>query len=300
MAAVVPSTDKPIVLVAEMVSHWRDAPANLGVHTTGSLREGLIALRALADYAAYRRRMPAAIHSGARRHLAINKPADGRTVLTEFESKRALDQAGMSVTREELAKTAEEAVAAAIRIGFPVALKVQSPNLMHKTDANAVALELKDTTAVYDAFQCLLKNVRNHASESPHIDGVLVQEMVHDGVEFLLGMHRDPVLGPVVVLSPGGIFVELFDKGAVLRLPPFGSDVADGMIESSPAARKLLSGFRGRPPADRAALVRLICEFATFVASLGEEIVAIDLNPVMVLPDGKGVKIVDAAIELAR
>jgi hypothetical protein len=72
------------------------------------------------------------------------------------------------------------------------------------------------------------------------------------------------------------------------------------MIESSPAARKLLSGFRGRPPADRAALVRLICEFATFVASLGEEIVAIDLNPVMVLPDGKGVKIVDAAIELAR
>jgi acetyltransferase len=299
MAAVVPNTSKPIVLIAEMASHWRDLPSDLGVYTTASLQEGLVALRGLADYAAYRRRLPAETKAGNVRRTAVPAPTDGRVALTEFESKRVLAEAGLPITREELVKTADEAVAAATRIGFPVALKVQSPDLMHKTDVGALALDLKNGAEVRAAFERLFENVTERAVGRPRIDGLLVQEMVADGVEFLLGMHRDPALGPVVVLSPGGVFVELFENSAALRLPPFGADVAQSMIRDAVAAERLLGGFRGRPTADRAALARLVCDFAAFVAGVGEQVKAIDLNPVMVLPAGRGVRIVDAAIEIA-
>ena len=226
-------------------------------------------------------------------------PTDGRAALTEFESKRVLAEAGLPITREELVKTADEAAAAAARIGFPVALKVQSPDLMHKTDVGALALGLKNGADVREAFERLLANVTKRAVGQPRIDGLLVQEMVADGVEFLLGMHRDPAFGPVLVLSPGGVFVELFENSAALRLPPFGADEAESMIRGAPAAERLLGGFRGRPTADRAALARLICDFAAFVAGVGDQVKAIDLNPVMVLPTGRGARIVDAAIEIA-
>ena len=291
MAAVAANVNKPIVLIAEMTSHWRDAPPDLGVHTTGSLHDGLIALRALVDYAAYRRRPAATVSAAA--NVAVPVPENGRAILTEFESKKVLGRAGLPVTREILARTADEAVSAAADIGFPVALKVQSPDLMHKTDAGALALGIGDEKEIRAAFERLIAN----AGRS-RIDGILVQEMVEGGVEFLLGMHRDAVLGPVVVLSPGGIFVELFEQSAALRLPPFGAEVAESMIDEFAAARRLLDGFRGRPPADRAALVRLICDFSAFAAGVGEHVASIDLNPVSVLP--RGVKIVDAAIEFTR
>src|SRR5262249_511753 len=159
-------------------------------------------------------------------------------------------------------------------------LKVQSPDLMHKTDAGALALNLGNADEVRETFGRLLVNATASTKHPAHLDGLLVQEMVSDGVEFLLGMHRDPVHGPVVVLSPGGVFVELFEKSAALRLPPFGADVAESMIQDSAAAQRLLAGFRGRPPADRAALVRLVCDFAAFVAGVGDQVAAIDLNPV--------------------
>jgi hypothetical protein len=95
------------------------------------------------------------------------------------------------------------------------------------------------------------------------------------------------------------VFVELFEGSAALRLPPFGADVAESMIREAAAAERLLAGFRGRPPADRAALARLVRDFAAFVTGAGEHVKAIDLNPVMVLPAGRGVRIVDAAIEIA-
>jgi hypothetical protein len=123
--------------------------------------------------------------------------------------------------------------------------------------------------------------------------------MVTDGVELLLGMHRDPTLGPTVVLSPGGVFVDLFEQSSAIRLPPFGTDQAESMIQESAPIRRLLAGFRGQPPADHTALIELICNFAGFVAGLGEDVIAIDLNPVMVLPGSGGVKIVDATIEFS-
>jgi hypothetical protein len=169
---------------------------------------------------------------------------------------------------------------------------------MHKTDAGGLALGLGDATDVRQAFARLAGSVCE--SGAPRIDGWLVQEMISGGVELLLGMHRDPALGPVIVLSPGGIFVELFEKSSTIRLPPFGPDQADGMIQQSVPIQRLLAGFRGRPPADRAALMQLICKFADLVAGLDEQTVAIDLNPMIVLPGSSGVKIVDASIEFAR
>jgi acetyltransferase len=225
-------------------------------------------------------------------------PNERRQVLTEFESKRLLAAAGMPVTREELARSADEAVAAAGRIGYPVAMKVQSPEFMHKSDVGGLSLGLKGEQDVRRAFQDILSDIVAR-TPSALIDGVLVQEMVSDGVEVLIGMKRDPVFGPVVLVSPGGIFVELFESGSQLRLPPLRVDEAEDMVRRSAVIEKLLGGFRGRPPADRMALVNFIADFARFVEGLSADIIAVDLNPVMVLPRGRGVTIVDAAFERA-
>jgi acetyltransferase len=290
--AVMPKAAKPIVLIPEMTMHWMETPPDAGCHVTSSLQDGLIAMRGLLDYAAYRRRtITAAVKAVPPLAIAVRP---GKSVLTEYESKKILADAGLPITREELTRSADEAVAAAKRLGFPVALKIQSPDLMHKTDAGGLMLNIKDETAVREAYAKLT------ASASGNIfDGILVQEMV-DGVEFLLGMHCDPILGPVVIVSPGGVFVELFGNAAERRLPPFDATEAESMIARSPVAEKLLAGFRGKPKADRKALIELIADFAAFVERCGDDISAIDLNPVMVLADGKGVKIVDAAIEFAR
>src|SRR6185437_5363433 len=208
MKAAAPAAGKPVVLISEMTSHWRDLPPDLGVYVSGSLHDGLIAMRHLVDYSAYRRRLlahhaPAPVHP-----VAMPRPTAGRTILTEFESKQRLGEAGLPVSCEILAQTADEAVVAAKEIGFPVALKVQSPDLMHKTEVGGLMLGLQNEAELRQAFEQLSAAVS--AAGSPRIDGWLVQEMVSNGVELLLGMHRDPMLGPAIVLSPGGVFVELF------------------------------------------------------------------------------------------
>lgn len=289
---------KPIILFPEMTMHWNEAPPDPGVHVASSLSDGLIALRALMNYAAFRRK-PVSGPCGDERPNAPRIAWPGQQqVLTEFESKRLLAAAGLPITREELARTADEAVAAAHRIGFPVALKVQSPDLMHKSDVGGLALGIASDEAVRRAFQSLWSEI-TATKRSAAIDGVLVQEMVNGGVEILVGMKRDRTFGPVVVVSPGGVFVELFEAASQMQLPPLRVADADDMVRRSGAIEKLLGGFRGRPAADRKALVKFISDFARFVDGLSDDIVAVDLNPVMVLPDGRGVTIVDAAIERA-
>ena len=193
-------------------------------------------------------------------HLAL---PEARHVLTEYESKTILGAAGLPVTREELAHSADHAVAAAQRIGFPVALKLQSPDLVHKTDAGALALSLTDEAAVRRAYDKLLADLRRD-KPALRIDGLLVQEMVEDGVEFLLGMTRDPVFGSVLVFGLGGVFVELLGPSVQVRLPPFGDEEAETLLDH-PAIERLLAGFRGQPATDRPALVALIRGFAAFI-----------------------------------
>lgn len=289
--AAMASATKPVIIFPEMVMHWQETPPDAGTHIASSLQDGLVAVRGLIDYAAYRRRTITVPLEAA--PIRVTSRA-GCTVLTEYESKLLLGAHGLPVTREALAVSLDEALAAARRIGFPVALKLQSPDLMHKTEAGGVILDIGTESELREAYAALKRR-----AASFRLDGVLVQEMVSASVEFLLGMQRDPILGPVVVLSPGGIFAELFDQAAILRLPPFDREEASAMVEASQAAQKLLAGFRGKKPGDGAALVDLVTDFAAFVARLGEEVLAIDLNPVMVRPDGLGAVIADAAIELA-
>lgn len=298
--AVAARSAKPIVVIPEMTAHWRNGPPDAGVPVAGTLRDGLVALRGLIDYAAYRRKigdMPAA-GAGTVVSPRLTPPAVG-SILTEHESKTVLGAAGLPVTREHMARSAEETVARAREVGFPVALKVQSPALMHKSDAGVIALGLGDTAAVAAAYERLTTQAAG-ITPTPPVDGILVQEMVAGGIEFLLGMTRDPILGPVVVFGPGGVFVELLGTRMAMRLPPFSLREAEDMVGQSCIAEALLAGFRGRPAGDRDALVRLIADFAGFVAGLGPEVAAIDLNPVIVLPPGQGVRIVDAAIEFTR
>jgi hypothetical protein len=169
---------------------------------------------------------------------------------------------------------------------------------MHKSDIGGLALGLTDAAAVKAAHDRLM-GIAAKVTPAPAIDGILVQEMITGGGEFILGMSRDPVFGPTVVFGPGGVFVDLFDGAVTRAVAPFGFDAAAAMIDDLPAARRLLDGFRGAAPGDRAALERLIADFAGFVAGLGPDVVAIDLNPVIVLPAGRGVRIVDAAIEFS-
>jgi acetyltransferase len=295
--AVMPTAAKPIVLIPEMTMHWMEAPPDAGCHVSSTLQDGLVAIRGLMDYASYRRRLANGANARAT-PAPISITRDGRSVLTEYESKTLLRDAGLPVTREELALSADGAATIAKRIGFPVALKVQSPELMHKTDAGGLILRLANEAQVRDAYAQLMTAMAA-LRPAPAIDGVLVQEMIADGVEFLLGMHRDPILGPVVVLSAGGVFVELFENAATMRLPPFDIVEAEAMVRHSKIAEKLIAGFRGRPKADRAALVTLVAEFGAFVERLGDDVAAVDLNPVMLRPEGRGAVIVDAAIEFA-
>jgi acetate---CoA ligase (ADP-forming) len=288
--------EKPIILFPEMTMHWNEAPPDAGVHITGNLSDGLVALRALVTDAKFRRKPPDQPRHDRPKVQRLAWPDERRSVLTEFASKQLLAAAGLPVTREALARSSDEAVAAAGRIGFPVALKVQSPDLMHKSDVGGLALGLETEQQVRGAFQEVLADVVA-PKLAAKVDGVLVQEMVGGGVEILLGMKRDAIFGPVVVVGPGGVFVELFESAMQLRLLPLGLDEADDMLRGSEPMEKLLRGFRGRPPADRDALLRLIVDFARFVEGLDDDIVAVDLNPVMVRPQGQGAVIVDAAFE---
>lgn len=287
---------KPIILFPEMTMHWKEEPPDPGVHVAGSLTDGLTALRALLDYAALRRKLVNA-PAEDRRDLPRTHWPNERKVLTEFESKKLLAAAGMPITREKLARTEDEALAAARWVGFPVALKVQSPDLMHKSDIGGLALHLASDDDVRQAFRKIISDATRIPGVS--IDGVLVQEMVSDGIEVLVGMKRDPIFGPVVVVSPGGVLVELFEGAAQMHLPPLNVEDAEDMTRRSGALDKLLSGFRGRAPADRKALVDFMVKFSRFVGGLDADIVAVDLNPVMVLPQGRGLTIVDAAMERA-
>ena len=184
-----------------------------------------------------------------------------------------------------------EAIAAAESFGLPVALKAISPGLTHKSDAGLVHLNLTTPAEVETAARMLL-------AAAPHdLEGLLVQRMVSTGIEMMVGLTRDPQFGPVIALGSGGVLVELLDD-VVLRLPPITHIQAAGMIQET-RSWKLFQGFRGRPPADGAALAQLLIKTSNLAVEQAGRIVSLDLNPVMVLPAGQGVQVVDLRIVVA-
>jgi acyl-CoA synthetase (NDP forming) len=215
---------------------------------------------------------------------------------SETEAKQLLAVAGISSAPERACATAEAAVAAAREIGFPVVLKILSPDILHKSEIGGVLLDVADESSVRRGFATLVERAGN-ALPNARIEGVLVARQLSGGVECILGIHRDPVFGPVAMFGLGGIFVEVM-KDVVFHRCPFGEDVAERMIRSIKGA-PLLLGARGRPPADIVALARMLSRLSAFAAAAGPRLQSIDLNPVFAMPQGQGAWAADAVIELA-
>jgi acyl-CoA synthetase (NDP forming) len=218
--------------------------------------------------------------------------AAGRAALTEIESKRLLEAAGITTAMAEHARTADEAVAAAVRAGMPAVLKVLSPEVSHKSDVGGVMLQLRSEQEVRDAFDRIRRNLAAHAPQA-RFDGVAVQAMAAAGVELIIGVVRDPRFGPLVLAGLGGVFVEAMQDTAV-RLAPVDSDEARAMLGQL-RGRALLSGVRGAQPIDLEAVVGLIVTLSQLVSER-REIKELDLNPVVAYP--QGFKVLDARILL--
>src|SRR5579883_290267 len=197
----------------------------------------------------------------------------GRRNLTEHESKELLAEFGIPVTRERVCKSEDEAVLAARSIGLPVAMKASSPELLHKTEAGAVRLNVSSDAAVCQAFH-----------ELSRLGEVLVQEMVSGGVEVIAGIKNDSSFGPTVLFGLGGVFVEAL-KDVAVRLAPIDEQVALEMIHELKGVR-LLQGFRGQPAADLQAVARALVALSTMAVQMEEHLSEVDINPLLARPDG--------------
>jgi len=212
-------------------------------------------------------------------------------VFTEYESKKILAAYGIPVTKEDLAASVEEAVAVARRIGYPVALKVLSPDVAHKTEAGGVSLNLKDDGAVREAYARIMRDVKKHAPGAV-ISGVLVQEMLGEGVEVIVGVTRDPFLGSSIMFGLGGILVEVLHDVS-FRLVPLTVADAKEMISEIKGTR-ILAGVRGRSASDVNALIDVILKVSQLAIDFADQIEELDINPLIVFP--QGVRVADALI----
>jgi acyl-CoA synthetase (NDP forming) len=220
---------------------------------------------------------------------------DGRTKLTEFEAKQLLVAAGIAGTREELASSEQAAVSSAQSIGYPVVLKISSPDILHKTEAGGVRVGVADDETVRRAYQEIM-NAINKQHPAAKIDGVLVQEMVEGGIETILGVANRPPFGPVVAFGLGGVLVELL-KDVTLRLAPIDESGAAEMLDEIKGS-KMLDGYRGQVAADSAALAQAIARLSDLAVRFHADIEELDINPLVV--KGDRVLALDALITLKQ
>jgi acyl-CoA synthetase (NDP forming) len=211
--------------------------------------------------------------------------------LSEHGAKQLLRAYGIRVPREQLVTSAAAAVRAAAQVGYPVVMKASGAQIAHKTELGLVKIGLTSASQVRDAYRELTDIARY---EGVSLDGILVCQMVEQGVEMVLGMTHDDLFGPTVTVGLGGVLVEVLHDAAV-RVPPFGEDQARAMLAEL-RGRALLDGVRGRPPADRDALVEVILRVQRMALELGEHLAELDINPLMVLPRGQGAVALDALV----
>ncbi len=217
--------------------------------------------------------------------------------MTEWRSKRILDIYGVPVTKEIMVQTAEEAVIAASKIGFPVALKIMSPDILHKTDVGGVVLNLKGKEEVNSACQEMLNKVVINSPEA-RIEGVLVQEMLSPGLEVIVGIKKDPIFGPAVVFGLGGVFVEVLQDTST-RVAPLKEEDARAMIAEIKGCA-LLTGHRGELPRDTDALADVIMKVSRLAIELEDVIEEVDINPLILYEKGAGVVAADALIAIRQ
>jgi len=219
----------------------------------------------------------------------------GRVTIGDAEARAILEAYELRIPRSELAATAEEAVKLAGDIGYPVVLKVASPDILHKTDVGGVRVGLQSGSDVRDAFDLITYRAQRYVPEA-RLWGCLVQEMTPPGLEILVGMVRDPQFGPLVTLGLGGIYVEVL-KDATFRVAPFSRQEAEEMLNEL-RARALLDGVRGAPPVDKEAIVDTLLRIGQLVQDF-PEILELDINPLMVFEQGQGATAIDMRLVLA-
>ncbi|MEK6962766.1 MAG: 4-hydroxybutyrate--CoA ligase [Thermoproteota archaeon] len=217
-----------------------------------------------------------------------------RQNLLEEEGQEILRAYGLPLPQSALAKTEQEAVKIAKKIGYPVVLKIASPQIIHKSDAGGVKVNIQNDKDARSAFKEIIKNAKKY-NKNAVIKGVLVVEMVKGGKEMIIGSKQEPGFGPVLMLGMGGIYVEIL-KDVTFRLAPVTDKEAEDMITSI-KTKKLLEGVRGEKPSDLAKLSECIQRLSQLVTDF-TEIKELDMNPVLVMEKGKGCKILDVRIGL--
>jgi acetyltransferase len=220
---------------------------------------------------------------------------EGRAAIGDAEAREVLEAYGFPVPQSHLAETPEEAVEKAEEIGYPVVLKVASPDILHKTDVGGVKLGLDSPTDVRDAFDLIIYRAGRYMPDA-RVWGCLVQEMVTGGREILVGMNRDPQFGPLVAFGLGGIYVEAL-KDVAFRVAPFSRKEAEEMIHEI-RSYPLLAGVRGEPPADHEAMIDALMRISQLVTDF-PEIVELDINPLTVFEEGRGATAIDMRLVLS-
>ncbi|PPR61734.1 MAG: hypothetical protein CFH10_01055, partial [Alphaproteobacteria bacterium MarineAlpha4_Bin2] len=292
------NADKPVVLCSYTLP--REGSVEIvnrcGLPLFTNMRNCARSLREMSDYRKLRDRFvkrPSITTEMERDEVTAEKLVAAGTTLCEYEAKPLLAAYGVPEAGEQLATTSDEAAEIAEAIGGKLALKVQSPEILHKTEAGAVALNIIGAGEARRAFEYLTSNAFAYNPEA-NVRGVLVQPMAEKGLEVILGINRDEAFGPMLMVGMGGVYVEVMKDVAFAPVPLFEDDA--WAVLDRLKGRKLLDGVRGEPAADVNALVRLMVDLARFASDFADDIQEIDLNPVVVHPEGGGVTVVDTLI----
>jgi acetyltransferase len=223
--------------------------------------------------------------------------SEGRVTIGDSEAREILEAYGLPIPKSELAETPERAIEIANEIGYPVVLKIASPDILHKTDVGGVKVNLQNAEQVRDAFDLMIYRAQRYLPEA-RLWGCLVQEMVPSGaLEVLVGMNRDPQFGPLVTFGLGGIYVETL-KDVTFRIAPFAKLEAEQML-SEIRAKALLDGVRGNPEVDKEAVVETLLRIGQLVQDF-PQILELDINPLMVFPKSQGAIAIDMRIVLSE
>jgi len=258
------------------------------------------AIAAMSDYRARRETYPVSheqtFATDATRVGRVRRLLSAPT-LCEYQVAPILREYGVNTVEAHLAATVDAAIAAATAMRAPIALKVQSPEIPHKSDVGALALNLSDAESIRRGYSKIMSSAKQHVPHA-NIHGVLVQRMASPGIEMIVGMRRDELFGPMLMLGFGGIHVEVL-RDFVLSPVPLGADDARTLVDGL-RGRSLLNNRRGATAADIAALIDLIVRVSHLAIELGDDIAELELNPVIVHEAGHGVSIVDALATTRR
>lgn len=263
-------------------------------------RESLIVIDRLIQYGTFleRRASPKALYGKSPQDpdQITRQLAGPKRTLSHREARAVLESYGIPIVKETLCQSMDEALEAARRIAYPVALKGLSPAVAHKTEAGLVKLSIGNEQELRSAFLEILEKIRSQGL-SPCFEGILVQELISsEATEVIVGISKDQAFGPALVLGLGGLFVELL-RATVIRIPPISRDEAYAMI-SELRGHELFEGFRGKARSDVDALAETLVQVGQMAVDLKKRLHALDLNPLMVLPEGRGVRVVDVVMEV--